>query len=85
MTRLEFMRRHKSMTQESLGDALGFSRYRISFLEKKRPRPENISKPLRKALENFFQLSVEELIGTVPGLIAERPRPEQSPESEGKR
>ncbi len=53
MTRLEYLRRVRGLSQEQLGRALIYSRSVVSRLEKERPSPQSLHPRLRHALEQW--------------------------------
>jgi transcriptional regulator with XRE-family HTH domain len=66
MTRLEFIRRSKRLTQIGLATELGYvSSAPISRLETYAVRPDQISKRLTRSLEEFFDTSITELLEPV--------------------
>lgn len=65
LTRLEFLRRARGMTQADLGRAILYSRSMISVLEHTRPAPDTVSPRLKAALEVFFGESFEALMEPV--------------------
>ncbi|MEW6114078.1 MAG: XRE family transcriptional regulator [Thermodesulfobacteriota bacterium] len=68
MTRLEFLRRQRGLTQTELGTAILYSRSIISILEHRRPNPEMVNVRIRAALERYFGESFHELMQPVsPG------------------
>jgi len=66
MTKLEYLRRSRGLTQMALGETLGYvGGGQISRLEKYVPPPDKVSFKLRVMLEKFFELPIEELLKPV--------------------
>lgn len=65
MTNLEFQRRARELSQESLAKMILYSRSVISRLETQTLLSEDIHPRLRAALERFFGLPLEELLSSI--------------------
>jgi len=65
MTRLEFERRQRGLTQADLGRSILYDRAVISRLEHQQPRPEDVNRRLKDALERFFGLDFDALLKPV--------------------
>jgi len=65
MTRLEFERRQRGLTQADLGRSILYDRAVISRLEHQQPRPEEVNRRLKDALERFFGLDFHVLLKPV--------------------
>lgn len=65
MSRLEFLRRTKGLSQGSLGDRIYYSGSAICRLERNRPNPATVGRRLRVALEGFFGEPLEHLLTEV--------------------
>lgn len=65
MTRLEFYRRAKGLSQEGLGNKILYSRSVISRLESENPASEDVHPRLRAALERFFGEKLETLLSHI--------------------
>lgn len=62
MTRLEYLRRNRRLSQQKLGEAVLYSRFVIARLERDKPKAELVGIRLKKALESYFGESFEELM-----------------------
>ena len=65
MTRLELERRKRDMSQAELGEKLLYCKTMVSNLENGRLCADEVHKRLRKALENYFEVPLEDLLKSV--------------------
>jgi len=63
VTKLEFLRRNKKLSQEKLALELGFSTgWYVNLLERHQPNPATVSESLRSAVEGYFGMPLAELL-----------------------
>ena len=63
VTKLEFLRRGKKLSQKKLAKELGFTNsWYLNLLERHRPAPETVSESLRSAVEGYFGMTLETLL-----------------------
>ncbi|MGO9116830.1 MAG: helix-turn-helix domain-containing protein [Desulfomonilaceae bacterium] len=65
MKRLELERRRRDLSQADLGEKLLYCKTMVSNLENGRLCADEVHKRLRKALEDYFGVTLEELLTNV--------------------
>jgi len=69
MTELEFRRRSLGLSQSALGQRILYSKAMVSNMEKNSPSPNTVHPRLRAALENFFEVPLEQLLAQVTSAL----------------
>ena len=65
MTRLEFERRRRGLSQQDLAAALLYDRSIISRLENGQPGSSRVNRRLKHALETYFKIPLAVLLGPI--------------------
>ena len=65
MIRLEFERRKRGLSQETLAGEMLYRGERIGWLEREKPSPQDVNRRFRRTLEDYFGMSLEKLLEPV--------------------